>query len=175
MSFSKDQQAFAARLTAVQSRLFAYICAMVPDRDRAHDILQQANVTMLRKADDYDPSRDFVGWACKVAYYEVLAARRNTARDRHRFSDRFLEVVSRDAAERAADADRRRSALADCKRKLSEAQRELIDERYARNRSVTELADRFNRTASAMSQMLYRIRAALADCVRETLTAEDGA
>ncbi|MBI1375074.1 MAG: sigma-70 family RNA polymerase sigma factor [Phycisphaera sp.] len=175
MSFTPNQQDFAARLTACQSRLFAYITAMVPDRNQAHDILQQANLAMLRKADEYDSSRDFVGWACKVAYFEVLAYRRGRARDRHRFDERFLEVISRDAESRVASHDRRGAALADCMGKLNAGQRDLIDQRYTSGRSVDDLASHFSRTTAAISQMLYRIRAALAECVRSTLAAEEQA
>jgi len=79
MAFTGDDEYFARLITACQSRLYAYICAMVPDAEKAHDILQQANLVMLRKSDQYSRDQDFVAWACKVAYYEVLAARRDRA------------------------------------------------------------------------------------------------
>lgn len=173
MAFTDRDEQFARQLTACQSRLYAYISAMVPDPERAHDVLQQANVVMLRKCDDYEPGQDFVAWACKVAYFEALAARRDHARDRLKFSDRFFECIAAAAAERTAGFDRRQAALVHCMDKLPDEQRTLLRRRYGRGGSVKLIAETMGQSVAAISQSLYRIRQALAQCIRRTLAEED--
>jgi len=173
MAFTGDDEYFARLITACQSRLYAYICAMVPDAEKAHDILQQANLVMLRKSDQYSRDQDFVAWACKVAYYEVLAARRDRARDRHTFSEKFFECIAGTAAERDEQFDQRQAALTRCIEKLTPRQRQMLQRRYGREGSVQQVARALGRSVASVSQMLYRIRLTLADCIRRTLAEKE--
>ena len=160
------------QLMAAQSKLYAYIVAMVPQPDCAHDILQNANVVMLRKLDELDAGQEFFAWAFTVCHFEVLAYRRDQARDRHQFDESFLNAVATAAAERIDTVEERTRALYQCLESLPEQQRQLIEQRYTTDGSVAELAARFDRPYGSIRQALYRIRTVLLDCVRTRLQAE---
>lgn len=172
MELTDPAHRFAQQLTAAQSRLYAYIFSLLPDADRAQDVLQEANLVMLRKSAEYPPSSDFVAWACKVAYYEVLSHRRDRARDRHRFDEAFLARIAEATRARADGFDDRRRALHACLKTLTADQRDLLTRRYAPRGSVKEISLQLGRPVGSISQSLYRIRHLLLDCVRHRLAKE---
>lgn len=169
----KDQ--LTRQLMASQSRLYAYIVTLVHDPDRAHDILQNANVIMLGKLDELDAATEFLPWAYRVAYFEVLSARRDLARDRHQFSESFVETLADAAASRAGRYEDRTRALYHCLDQLAPDQRKIIEKRYMADGSVESLAAEMRRPYGSVRQSLYRIRMALVDCVRRQMATEEHA
>jgi len=168
-SFSQD---FALCLTRHQTSLYGFIYSLVEDRHAAEDILQQTNLTLLQKSDEFTPGSDFLAWACTVARYKVRRAQRDVARQRQRLSEGVLEQVARQFETHLPRLDARRHALRGCLDKLPERDRRLIEKRYEPGSSVQRLAEEIGRTAAAVSQKLYRIRIRLTDCVRATLARE---
>jgi len=163
---------FIAQLTASQTSLYAYILSLLPDRTAAEDVLQETNMTLWRKAETFEPGTDFMAWACTVAYHKVLNHRSKRARDRHLFSEALLEKLGERLHERAAELDDRRRLLRRCLKRLSKKHRQLIESRYEPGASVGALAERLGRPVGSISQTLYRVRGALADCIRRGLTPE---
>lgn len=170
MRFSERQQRFSQQLTGCQDRLYAYISALVASPDAVDEVLQRANVVILRKADEYDEAAPFVAWACKIAYYEVLGWRRDRSRDRLRFDDAFVATLAEAAAERSVDFDDRRRTLRRCMGKLSEDQRSMLLRRYTPGESVQQIAESVGRPVASVSQALYRIRRVLVECVRRAMS-----
>ena len=68
---------FVRRLTGCQPRLYAYIMTLVLDPHEADDVLQQANLVMWEKLDEFLACENFDALACRVAYFQVLAYRRD--------------------------------------------------------------------------------------------------
>ena len=85
---------FAALWTAAQPTISAFIRTLIPDFQQADDVLQRVAVTLVRKYDQYDPSRPFGAWAIGVAKYEVLYFRRERATDKHLFGDVLVEQIA---------------------------------------------------------------------------------
>lgn len=160
------------QLMAAQSRLYAYIVAMVPQPDQAHDILQNANLVMLRKLDELAAGQEFFAWAFAVCHYEVLSWRRDRARDRHQFDESFLNTVAAAAVQRTDRVEERTRALYHCLQALPDHQRRLIEQRYAAEGSVADLARQAGRPYGSIRQALHRIRVALLDCVRLRLQSD---
>jgi RNA polymerase sigma-70 factor (ECF subfamily) len=163
---------FVAHLTGCQPSLFAFILSLMPDQQRAEDLLQETNVVLWRKRDEYELGTSFISWACQVAYFNVLAFRRKLARDRHRFDDAVFDYLAERQIERAELLDDRRDALRHCLEKLPADQRTLVRERYEPDGSVQRMAEARQMTEGAVSQALYRIRAALLNCIEKRLTAQ---
>ena len=173
MPIDSSSQQFMKSLVATQPRLFAYVTTLLRDTERAHDVLQKANVVMIEKMDEFKAlNQEFEPWALKVCYYEVLADRRDRARDKHTYNDSVLDSLASDAAARGSRFDARQCALAGCLDKLPSQQRKLIEGRYAPGGSVEALANELKRPAASISQTLYRIREALLTCVQRRLSAE---
>lgn len=164
-----DRDEFALRVINLQDRLSAYIYALVLNQELTHDILQRTNVVLLEKRDDYREEASFAAWACRIAYFEVLAARRDYQRERLIFDDDVLASLATFGETATAKIDDRLEALLECLAALPVAQREIILKRYQAGGSVQRLAEHLKRTPAAISNHLYRLRSRLLDCVRRKL------
>ncbi|QNN24559.1 sigma-70 family RNA polymerase sigma factor [Planctomycetales bacterium ZRK34] len=160
------QEQFTQHLLAVQPRLKVYIRAMVGDQTAADDILQQTNLVLCRKSDQYEFGTDFGAWALKIAHFEVLKQRQKFVRSRLIFDEALADSMASAAAEELVDLDDQQAALADCLGELSEPHREMIRRRYSLAEGVEQLAAALDRPAGSIRQTLYRIRQRLADCIR---------
>lgn len=165
----RNSEEFVTLLTANQSALYACILALLPNRAAAQDILQETNLTLWRKADDFEPGTHFLAWATRVARYHILNHRRTARRDQLVFDDALFEDLAIRQADRVAEFDHREDALSFCLGKLSSEQRELIAERYEAGGSVQNIATKTGRSVGAVSQTLYRIREMLLDCIQAHL------
>jgi RNA polymerase sigma-70 factor (ECF subfamily) len=174
MTGPRQPEQFVQHLTAHQTRLRAFIHALIGDWHRAEDVLQETNAVLWRKADQFEPGTNFHAWAFAIAHNQVKLARLRSARDRHQFDEALADQLAGEAAEQFVDIDERRRALADCFDKLPGAQRELLARRYTSNEPVTTIAQTLRRPAGSIRQTLYRIRAALADCIARSMSREAG-
>jgi RNA polymerase sigma-70 factor, ECF subfamily len=165
---------FVQRLTSCQPRLYAYIMTLVLDRHQAEDVLQQANLVMWEKLDEFLGCENFEALACRVAYYQVLAHRRDKLRERRRllFDDQLIERLAATAGGKTDAFPDYLSALRDCMAKLSQPQRELVRRRYEPGGSVGAIAADSGDSPSAVSASLYRIRKNLLTCIRAELAKE---
>jgi RNA polymerase sigma-70 factor, ECF subfamily len=162
------------RLTACQNRLYAYILSLLPDPDRARDVLQEANLVIWRKSSEYAPGTNFESWAYKIAYFEVLAERRRQLKQ-HRvvlLGDDLLKQLACEAEPKLATLDLRAAALEDCLGVLNARQRDQLLDRYRPGGSVKEVAARAGISQSAAGVVLHRIRKSLLDCIRRKLPQE---
>lgn len=159
--------AFVRSLTGCQNRLYTYILSLLPDADRAKDVLQETNVVMWRKAHEFTPGTSFSAWACKVAYFEVLSERRRNQRDRHMFSETLLSTLASEGEKCAATLDERSVALDECLDRLSEKQRRRLFARYSAGGSVRAIAEESGKSCGAIATALYRVRASLLRCIED--------
>lgn len=174
MDRKKEHDEFVLLVIESQSRLYAYIRSLLLDNDRSRDVLQQTNLVLLEKESEFERGTNFGAWACKVAFYEVLADRRRRHRDKHLFSDELLSLVALRAAETTERFDERAVALEGCLEKLASKQRDLLYERYHPGGSVSSLAEKLGKSSSAVSAMLYRIRTSLMGCIERKLAGANG-
>ena len=141
------------------------------------NVLQETNAVLLRKQNEYAPGTAFGAWACRVAYFEVLALRKKRQRERERilFADQdILNTLAGEAESRFAAGDQTLLArLERCMEKLSPFHRRLIRHRYGNNLLANEIADNLVRSPSAVRQLLYRIRTRLLKCVRDYSVTEE--
>jgi RNA polymerase sigma-70 factor, ECF subfamily len=169
----EKRDGFIRELTAAQPSLWAYVFSLMPDPAVAQDILQQTNLTLWRKAGDFQPGTSFLAWASQVAYFHVLSTRRGMRRDRLVFNDEVLAYLAERQSERASERgpNDRLTALRGCLEKLPPASRRLLESRYAPGASIKGLAEADGRNIAALSQILYRLREKLLNCVEATLAA----
>src|SRR5438876_4957436 len=101
MAEKRDE--FIIQLTAVQSSLWAYVFSLLPEHVAAQDVLQETNLTLWRKASDFQPGTSFLAWACQVAYFHVLSHRRRVRRDRLVFGEEVFAYLAERQADRALE------------------------------------------------------------------------
>jgi RNA polymerase sigma-70 factor (ECF subfamily) len=161
---------FCVELTRHQPRLRGLVRCLLFDRAAVEDVLQDTNVTLLRKAADYRMGTDFWAWASQVARYQVLTHCKRLRRDKLVFSEELIAMLAEEAGSRAADFDARRAALDACLAKLPPPQRQLLELRYGPKASIEDIARSLARSAGSIRQALFRIREALHACIERRLS-----
>ena len=155
---------FVQDTIACQGVLYAFILSLTADPDWADEILQEANLALLRKEKDFKPGSNFKAWACSVAFYQVLSGRKSRQRNRLVFDERLLNTLSEEGEQHVQEQDARRQALRQCLPTLSQSQTSLLQRRY-RGDSVASIAADLGRSVGTISQTLYRARQALKECI----------
>jgi len=165
---------FTRLLQQSRGRLFSYIYALVRNLTDADDVFQQTALTLFRKFDAYDPSRDFLRWACGFARLEAAEFLRTRARDRLRFSDPLtLALLEAFAEVPEVEATNRQATLPGCVDKLTAADRKLLTDCYQTGADVNVVANRMGRPPRSVYNSLRRIRRALFECVERTIACEN--
>ncbi|WP_404309452.1 sigma-70 family RNA polymerase sigma factor [Neorhodopirellula lusitana] len=143
-------------------------CLLVYDND-VDDLLQEVNVVLWQKADQFEPGTDFWAWASQVARFKVMNQIRRYSRDRLVFDESFVTELADLATERSAGSLDQQAALRQCMQRLPVAQRALVEMRYSSDRSVMSIAEELNRPVGSIRQTLYRIRGLLLECIQTNL------
>jgi RNA polymerase sigma-70 factor, ECF subfamily len=165
-------EAFATLYARHHVDLLRFVLTLVADRAQADDIVQETARVLWQKAAAYDPTRPFLPWARKFAYFEVLKFRRREGLKRRFFSDALVETLAEERASADEFLEARRQALNDCLAKLDGRDRQLLSDRYtAGHGGIAHIAAQRGATPNAISLALHRIRQRLLDCIEHSLKA----
>ncbi len=170
---SEESIEFISQFLGVQRVLHAYILAQVPSLSEADDILQEANLVLWSKRDEFTIESGIRPLAFRVAHFQVLAHRKRKQRDPLVYNDGVLQLLAEEAGQRADLFDQKREALVYCLKKLRDRDQELLHDRYARGLRGRKLAQRLDRTVDSILHSLHRIRGALRKCVERNLAMEE--
>lgn len=157
-----------------ERNLFTYVFALVPTWADAEEVMQRLRIRIWQQFDKYEPEKPFDAWARAVAYYLVLAYRKEKGRKRELFSERILEEITIEFETGLLQSNQRRDALLTCLNRLGERKRELIRTYYlsSQRKSTEVLAAELSMTPNALRQALFRIRRVLLDCVERAIRIE---
>ena len=161
---------FLRLYAGAQPAIQRFLAAHISDLHEVDDLMQEVAVCLWKKFSQFTPGTCFRKWAIRVAQFEALHARR--AHARHPALQ--LPPLTELAAERYEGLDietveARRKALKRCLQGLPVEQRALILARYQAERSGQELAEEWGKKESDVWVRLFRIRAALRQCVEGSL------
>lgn len=161
-------------LTEAQPRLFTFLLKRLAQSEQAHEVLQNVNFTICRKASDFEDGSDFVAWSFAIARFELLAFRQRQAREKLVFTDEVVQSIEHLDEESSVDGVRkqRKSALKTCLEQLTPKQKHLVNQRYAESESVSNISTTMGVTANAVSLSLHRIREKLLACINRKLASE---
>lgn len=165
----REEDQFIRQFTKSQPSLYAYILGMTHRTADADDVLQEVNLALWRKREQYDPRFDFVPWAIGFARIEVSSHRKKHSKKGLVLSDDVLDVLAVEWPKFAPLQEQRLAALTDCLKKLAEPEHTMITEFYRAGASVKELSTRHDRPESTVYKILTRARKALRQCVQVTL------
>jgi RNA polymerase sigma-70 factor (ECF subfamily) len=164
---------FLQLLGAHERSLFSYVYSLAPNWQDAEEIMQRVRIRIWQQFDQYDVERPFDAWARAIAYYLVLAYRKEKSRQREFFTERILEAVSDAFEAHLGQSGDRRDALLRCLDKLEGRKRALVTTYYSSARPASEsIAKKLSLTPNALRQSLFRIRKMLLECVQRTIQAE---
>ena len=126
-------QQFVKLMTQHQGSVRAFITSLMPASPYVDDVLQETNVVLWQKRNQFDTTREFLPWAFTIARFEVMHQRDRTKRDtRLVFCDELVDLIAED---QSTDQDKEGVliALDKCVAKLTERQQRLIQEQRYRN------------------------------------------
>ncbi|MGZ0169884.1 MAG: sigma-70 family RNA polymerase sigma factor [Planctomycetales bacterium] len=163
---------FVQQLATHQNRLYGYVFSLLGDHSRAADVLQETNIVLWRKIDEFQADRAFLPWAFAIARFQVLAHLRDRKRDRLLLGAELAEAISEETERQAEKLDDLRDALRPCLTTLSDGNRDLVERRYCRGMSIADIAAEVDRSVSAVKVALLRSRRHLSECIQRRLIAE---
>jgi RNA polymerase sigma-70 factor, ECF subfamily len=163
----KVQQLFVRH----QGQLKAFVKAFCPNSARADDVLQEVFLTVTTKAEEFDLESNFLAWARTIARFKVLEAGR--AGRQCSLSPEIVESLAACCPEDWAD-DHRLDAMTSCLDELAPKAREIVQLRYQREHSPTEIAQLLDRTVNSVNVALSKARVALRLCIDKRLAGEGG-
>lgn len=164
------QEEFLALFASSQRSLHAYILALVLDPNVAADILQETNIVLWQKFDQFQSGTNFFAWAREIARISVLRHRQSTSSRIALVDPEVLDSLAIKLAEQAPTLiDERQEALDECLKKLEDSDRKLILARYEPGASVAAMAEVLTRPTNSVSQSLSRIRRSLLECTNRRL------
>src|SRR4051794_12379510 len=166
-----DREEFARMFPRNARRIYGFIMTLVFNHHDAEEVFQNTNVILWNKFDDFQPGSNFFAWASRIAYYEVLSLMKQKRRS-HTFSDEALELLANEAVTISDKSSERYDALEECLEKLTPADRELLQERYFRQRPPKQIAAIQARSVHSVYRALARIHNVLLNCVQRNIKAD---
>jgi RNA polymerase sigma-70 factor (ECF subfamily) len=168
-----EKQVALVQLLFVQhtAALRGFVHALMPDFARADDIVQETFLTITKKAADFEPGTNFLGWVCSIARFKVLEAGRKQSRSTTLSPD-IIESLCACEPEPEASDERLRH-LGECLKKLAPQARQAVEMRYQQAHKPAEIARRLGWGAESVYVALSRARALLRECVARKI-AEEG-
>lgn len=161
---------YSRKLTAIQRSLYAYILSMLPNRSDAEDILQETNLILCRKANEYDPEGHFQGWAFRIARFQIMAHMTKARRSKIHFSNELVDAMTEEDFD-AKTLNVTQRALQICYDLLPKHMRSIARLRFKDEKNLREISALVNRPLGSVSATLHRIRQNLAQCVRQKIPA----
>lgn len=169
-----EQSELVGLIAGAQRQLYAYILTLLADRNQADDVLQETNLVLWEKAGEYRHGSNFLSWATRIAYLQVLAHLKRNQRERRRLSDTAIEAVAQQVARQQPMLEARTKAMRQCLTRLSEEDQDLIHRRYMGEQGPEDIGEAVGRSGGAVRQALYRIRLSLLRCIERTLAGGAG-
>ena len=128
---------FEHLLDDIQGALRAYIVSLLGPGADSEDVLQETNLFLCERWQDFEPGSSFRTWSFRVAYFKSLACRRDRIRrDEVEFSEATLHRIAERAADRYNETDRRHDALQHCLSRMRKSDRALLAIRYTKGFSL---------------------------------------
>lgn len=168
----EELEVYVKHLTNYQSKLRGYILACIGNYANTSDVLQRTNLTLWKKAGEFQRGAKFLPWAYAIARFEIMSFLRDHKRDRLVFSEEVASLMLELEDEEESDANDRQLALRKCLEKLPCQSRELLSRRYDEGNSIKQIACTTNRSEVAIKSSFLRIRRVLEKCIESTLKLE---
>ncbi len=159
-----------------QQMLKSFVGYMVPNRQDAEDLFQEAAVVILKKdPEQIRPDTDFIKWCRgvirnlvrhywhikgkgKVTYMENLC---DSVEAAYEEEDRNIELWTR-----------RYVALQGCLEQVSPVSRSMLSRIYSEGIKMVDIAKELSCSAASLRVRIMRIRCVLLDCIEKHLSGE---
>lgn len=140
--------------------------------DAADDVAQEAFVVAFEKLQTFERGTNFGAWVRTIARFLVSKELRRAERLQRVLAEQVAEILVADEALVPEDTAAQAEALKRCLAELPERGRRLVQQRYFENLAPAVIASHEGRTANEVRQTLFRLRAALHDCIHRKLAGQ---
>jgi RNA polymerase sigma-70 factor (ECF subfamily) len=148
----KDPDRFAPLYEEHFDRIYAFVARRVRDRSRTQDLTAEVFGRALAALPEYEwRGRPFAAWLYRIASNAIADHFAATARDA-----RPPSPVSTEATEDEIGAAERRALLFRMVRELPPDQRRVIEARFAKEKSIRDIAGEMGRSEGAVKQLQWR-------------------
>ena len=167
---SGNEEEFVMLITRHQAALTGFLCSLLGNRTAGDEVLQETNLVLWKKREDFEVGTNFKAWAFKIARFQALAfLKREKRRPEFTFDEEVIEKLMVEAESTFVENDDREIALDTCLEKLPDEDRELIRDHYYSGLSMVDHAEQAGRSVGALRQVLYRIRNTLRLCIGQNM------
>jgi RNA polymerase sigma-70 factor, ECF subfamily len=164
---------FSDLVTRHQSQLYAYIFALVRNREDAEDLFQSVCVVLWRRFESFQPNSSFFSWARQTAIF-VLRNSFKRKKPPACVNEELLDALAETTVDpRSDETDAYLAALRRCKDKLGDLDRQLLELRYAEGFNSRQIADQMGRPQQGVCNSLLRIRRWLFNCIQIEVAQQD--
>jgi RNA polymerase sigma-70 factor (ECF subfamily) len=161
---------FVRELTNQQTAMLAYIRSLMPGNSSARDVLQEVNVTLWQKKDQFTLGTNFKAWAFQTIRYHLMNHRRKMQSQGWLvFDDDLIEQASPLLQADADEIEERHQALNRCLQKLRPQDRALLQHRYASEASLRDYAVIVRKSEGTLKALLFNLRAVLRRCIEQQI------
>jgi RNA polymerase sigma-70 factor (ECF subfamily) len=167
-----DPRQFIRVFLENERRIYAFIVSILPNFNDAEDVLQETSLVLWQKFDQYQSGTDFVAWACRIAQLEVLKFYRRKGRSKLLISQQAMDAVAEKTVDYGAQLEARQNALSTCLQRLSGRDRDLLERRYVKSHSPSQIASQVGRSIHAIYKALTRIHDDLMNCIQRKMDQE---
>ena len=164
---------FIGLMTMHWHQLFNLIFCVVQNFADSEDVFQQTTMALWANFGKFEPGTDFGAWASTVARYRISTFIRSKKSQRVFFSEDLVKEIASTPLESNEVHDPRLAALAECRKKLSSADQELIALCYGGSDSIRDAAYRIGRPVESVYVRLSKVRSALYACIEQRLAREE--
>ena len=167
---------FIKLLTGHQASLRAFIVSLMPGSSDVDDVLQDTNVVIWEKMESFELGTNFQAWAFTIARNMIKAYWKKAQRDQSLALNPAIidSIVENWLKPNSKQTTQKQAALNHCLATLKQAERDLIDIRYAKTTSIKHQARDLNRSSASIRVSLFRIREKLRCCVQARLAISEG-
>ena len=174
MTAQDRQNLFSELIAQHHSQLYAYIFAVVKNREDAEDLFQSVCLVLWRRFESFQPNSSFFSWARQTAKLVLCSFLRHKRNLPNHASEELLDALARAVSNAQEDeVERYLAALRRCKEKLSGTDDELLQLRYVEGLGIRQIADRLRRLQPHVCRSLNRIRRWLLQCIQMDLAREE--
>tara|TARA_B110000196_G_C20786762_1_gene493639 strand:- start:17 stop:577 length:561 start_codon:yes stop_codon:yes gene_type:complete len=175
------EEEYLQEITSHQKRIYGFLKSLHPYPNEVDDIVQEANITLMRKYSEFDSSKSFIPWAMTIARWTWMAykqeRRRNLEKITHfpetRLSpmqgegwDSLIDPITSSAAkEETEQAFFRREVLNKASKKLLPAERKVL-KMSLEGKTLTEMSEEMGTSYRAISARKSRLLTKLKKIVR---------
>ena len=168
-----DVAEFSQLITESQKRLYSYIYSLLGHSASSWDVLQETNLVLWAKREEFQEGTNFQAWPHTVARFRVLAYLRDKTREPlSLLTPEIFEKLEAEAKPEVTSHEARLRALGNCLTQLAPAASKIVNWHYEEKLSLQKIGEQLSMTTNAVKQALFRARRSLQHCVESTISSK---